>query len=303
LSEQLQLRRGTAAQIASAAAPTQGEPWVDTTNNRIVIGDGTTVGGWAAAKLAEVLTNNRIAVGDANYTVQTTDRMVAYTTLTASRVVTLPAASAYPVGTPLRIVDESGSCSPSVTITIQAAGSDLIDGVPTDILSSQYAFTVLESNGAAKWTIVGQPAGTGAGVLAVASGGSGVSPKALHYTLAALGVNCNTVADTLIAVTLPAGLTRYRVARITVLNCSIPLSAAQAGVYTSAAAGGAVIAAPQTLAALTSNAPNAAGNAFDLTLNLPPATFFTSANLYFRVTTPQGAAATVDCIVDIGPYD
>ena len=58
MSEQLQLRRGSAAQVASAA-PAQGEPWFDTTNNRICMGDGTTNGGWPAAKLAEVVTNAR----------------------------------------------------------------------------------------------------------------------------------------------------------------------------------------------------------------------------------------------------
>ena len=74
MSEQLQLRRGTAAQV-TANTPAQGEPWVDTTNNRICIGDGSTAGGWPAAKLAEVTTNTRAAVSDAAYTALTTDRM------------------------------------------------------------------------------------------------------------------------------------------------------------------------------------------------------------------------------------
>ncbi len=52
MSEQLQLRRGTAAQLA-AFTPQAGETVVDTTNNRLVVGDGATVGGWPAAKLSE----------------------------------------------------------------------------------------------------------------------------------------------------------------------------------------------------------------------------------------------------------
>ncbi len=52
MSEQLQLRRGTAAQLA-AFTPQAGELVVDTTNNRLVVGDGSTVGGFPAAKLAE----------------------------------------------------------------------------------------------------------------------------------------------------------------------------------------------------------------------------------------------------------
>ncbi|MDR3407930.1 MAG: hypothetical protein P4L68_05480 [Methylovirgula sp.] len=54
MSEQLQLRRGTAAQVA-AFTGAQGEVVVDTTNNRLVIQDGTTAGGFAAAKLAEIV--------------------------------------------------------------------------------------------------------------------------------------------------------------------------------------------------------------------------------------------------------
>jgi len=66
LSEQLQLRRDTAANVAGFT-PAQGECVVDTTNNRICIGDGSTAGGWPAAKLAEVpqigATTNTLATG------------------------------------------------------------------------------------------------------------------------------------------------------------------------------------------------------------------------------------------------
>ncbi|MBV8472024.1 MAG: hypothetical protein JO234_01295, partial [Hyphomicrobiales bacterium] len=45
MSEQLQLRRGTASQIA-AFIGAQGEVVIDTTNNRAVVSDGSTAGGW-----------------------------------------------------------------------------------------------------------------------------------------------------------------------------------------------------------------------------------------------------------------
>src|SRR5580658_1789788 len=92
---QVQLRRGTGAQVA-AFTGAQGEVVVDTTNNRAIVNDGATVGGWPAAKLAEVITNTRTAVSDAAYSALATDRSIAYTALTAARVVTLPASSAYP---------------------------------------------------------------------------------------------------------------------------------------------------------------------------------------------------------------
>ena len=49
---QLQLRRDTAANLA-AATPAAGEPGVDTTRNRLVVGDGSTLGGWPHAKLKD----------------------------------------------------------------------------------------------------------------------------------------------------------------------------------------------------------------------------------------------------------
>ena len=81
---------------------------VDTTNNRVVVQDGSTAGGWPAAKLSEVLTNTRTQVSDANYTALTTDRTIAYMAITAARTVSLPAAARFPTGSRLLVVDESG---------------------------------------------------------------------------------------------------------------------------------------------------------------------------------------------------
>ena len=55
MSTQVQLRRDTAANVA-AFTGAQGEVIVDTTNNRLVAQDGATPGGFAAAKLSEVVT-------------------------------------------------------------------------------------------------------------------------------------------------------------------------------------------------------------------------------------------------------
>lgn len=53
---QIQFRRGSAAQMTTfTGAP--GEVVVDTTNNRLVVHDGATAGGFAAAKLSEALSN------------------------------------------------------------------------------------------------------------------------------------------------------------------------------------------------------------------------------------------------------
>jgi Major tropism determinant N-terminal domain len=155
LSEQLQLRRGTATQV-QAFTGAAGECVIDTTNNRLVINDGVTVGGIALAKLSEVITNTRTAVSDAAYTVLAVDRMVAYTALTAARVVTLPASSAYPIGTVLLIVDETGNCSVTKTLTMTVAGSDTIDGGASAVVNQAYGFIGLETNGSGHWTVIDQ---------------------------------------------------------------------------------------------------------------------------------------------------
>jgi hypothetical protein len=124
------------------------------------------------------------------------------------------------------------------------------------------------------------------------------------YAVIAKAVSANLVADTPLAIPLPPSMTRYRVTRVSVLGGSgVPLTAAQAAVYNAASGGGVAVCSPQALSGLTSSSPGTAGNALDLTLALAAATFFTAATLFFRITTAQGAAATVDVILHIQPYD
>ena len=153
MSVQVKHRRDTAANIA-AFTPAQGEIVVDTTNNRMIVGDGATAGGFAAAKLSEVAISARRAVADASTTITSTDRLIAYVSLTASRTVSLPAASAYPATALLRIVDESGNCSSSNTITIDSSGSDTINGASSFVMNGPYTSVLLECDGVSKWTLL-----------------------------------------------------------------------------------------------------------------------------------------------------
>jgi hypothetical protein len=301
MSQQLQLRRGTGTQITGFTGA-QGEVVVDTSNNRMVVNDGLTVGGFPAAKLSEVITNARFSVGDVDYTVSTLDRLVAYTSITAARNVTLPQASTYPGGTTLTVVDESGSCSATNTITLTAHSGDLINGAATTVISSPHGYVGIEASGTG-WTIVDSPIGGLAGIQPVANGGTGVAPSAVPYLLKATGINANSVADTLISVPLPSGFTKYRVNAVTAFNPLIPLGTAHAAVYTAAGAGGATVCSPQSLSSLSTSSANTNGNAVDLNLAAAVATFFTAGSLYFRITTAQGTAATVDAAIEIKPYE
>ena len=146
MSEQLQLRRGTTSQVA-AFTPQQGEVVVDTTLNKLHIGDGATAGGWAGAMA------QRTAVANAAYSALVTDRIVAYTSLSAAQTVTLPAAASFPVGERLLIIDETGACSTTNTITVSRAGSDTINGQTSLAINVPYGFLALELNGVGAWAV------------------------------------------------------------------------------------------------------------------------------------------------------
>ncbi|RBP03794.1 hypothetical protein DFR50_14242 [Roseiarcus fermentans] len=147
MSEQLQLRRGTAASVATFT-PAQGELAVDTTYYKLYVGDGATAGGWSVAMA------QRRALAASGTTILGTDRIIAHTTLSGAVTDTLPAASAFPVGERLLVIDESGSCSTTNTITVQRAGSDTIGGGVTSIaVNVPYGFLALESNGSNAWTV------------------------------------------------------------------------------------------------------------------------------------------------------
>jgi hypothetical protein len=190
LSEQLQLRRGTASQVA-AFTGAQGEAVMDTTNNRVVINDGALAGGYPTAKLSEVITNTRTAVSDAAYTALATDRMVAYTALTAARVITLPASSAYPTGTRLLIVDETGNCSVTKTLTLNAAGSDTIDGAASAVVNQAYGFIGIESSGAGAWTIVDIGFISALATIAASAHGASIQAQVLETSVTLSGASTN----------------------------------------------------------------------------------------------------------------
>lgn len=99
----------------------------------------------------------RTAFSDVNQTATASDRVLAQTgTLTAARVVTLPAANSVPGGTMLQVVDESGSASGTNTISWARAGSDTINGGTGNVVAvnAAYGNGKVMSDGTSKWTVV-----------------------------------------------------------------------------------------------------------------------------------------------------
>ena len=96
----------------------------------------------------------RYAVADANYVISTTANcIVPYTSITAPRILTLPAATT--AGQIIWIVDSSGAVTATNTVTVTRAGTDTIEGGPTTwVINSAYMSVCLESNGSGKWAVL-----------------------------------------------------------------------------------------------------------------------------------------------------
>ena len=151
MSEQLRLRGDTAANVAAYTGPSR-ETVVDTTNNRLVVQDGLTQGGWAAAKLAETSRVGRTAVSG-SYSALAMDRLIAVTTIVSPIYITLPAAATFQPGARLIVIDESGAASFSKPITLVPAGSDVVAGLYPNAITAPYGYLELESSPNGQWTM------------------------------------------------------------------------------------------------------------------------------------------------------
>jgi hypothetical protein len=126
--------------------------------------------------------------------------------------------------------------------------------------------------------------------LLPASGGIGVASPAA-YIGASGTFDMNVTTDQAVTIALPSGYTRYRFLSLTFYEPSISLTTAVGGMYTSASkAGVQVIPAAQAYSSLTTTGPDAAASMLTLAMNT---IFFSDTSLFFSLSTPQGAAATV----------
>lgn len=143
---------------------------------------------WAAAA-----TTSRVAVADQAYTATASDRYISYTGLTTSRIVTLPAASAFPTATRLTIADETGNCSAAKAIVVARAGSDTIDGAVSVPIFNAYGSAVLVSDGSSKWTVVEGTAAAKSVTLAASGVQAPLTGSTAETVLAAVKVPANAL--------------------------------------------------------------------------------------------------------------
>jgi hypothetical protein len=115
--------------------------------------------------------------GDSNYTILSTDRVVATNAaFTAARTWTLPAASALNAGQTVTIVDAQGTLTATNTLTVTRAGTDTINGGTSYVIAVAFNYVTLISDGSSKWTVAACTAGcTFTGTTSFPSAGSGIA--------------------------------------------------------------------------------------------------------------------------------
>jgi hypothetical protein len=102
------------------------------------------MGGWNLPQIT------RTAINDAGYSALPSDYLIAYTSLTAARTVTLPAATGMNNHI-LIIKDESGAAGTyNISVNVTAGGS--IDGAASKVLSTNYGVIEVYSNGSQWFT-------------------------------------------------------------------------------------------------------------------------------------------------------
>lgn len=156
MSVQVQHRRDTATNIATFT-PAQGEIIVDTTNSRMIVGDGATVGGIPAAKLSEV--GGAVGANGSALSLMLSEILVSG--LSGS---TVTASSAIPAGAVVV------ACAARVTTTITGATSFSVGytGTPSAFGSGLGTSAGTTSEGA----ITPAPFPTATNVILTAAGGS-----------------------------------------------------------------------------------------------------------------------------------
>jgi hypothetical protein len=114
-------------------------PWCSDLTKVLVLEKGQLQG-------LQTLAMSRTTVADAPYTVLTTDAVVAYTSLTAGRAVTLPAASSVATGQKVVVKDEAGTAGAN-NLTVSVSGGGTIDGAASKVINSNYGVLRFYSNG------------------------------------------------------------------------------------------------------------------------------------------------------------
>ncbi len=116
-----------------------------------------------------------VQVNDVNYAASVNDRIIIYSGLSATRTVTLPAASAFPTGALLTVLSQTNTLNGIVQISIVPSVGDTINGLYIKSIFDSFGLASFKSDGVSNWIIENQ---SGFSVLHV-NGVSGINPYSI----------------------------------------------------------------------------------------------------------------------------
>lgn len=126
------------------------------TVSRLAIGTAGQVLGVSGGAPAWITLEARRAIADVAATVTSADCVIAYTSLTAPRSVTLPHANTFRAGQRLVIVDDSGSASQTIALSVVPNTTNTIAGSNTTqvVVNVPRGRCVLVSDGVGAWSVL-----------------------------------------------------------------------------------------------------------------------------------------------------
>jgi hypothetical protein len=144
---------------------------------------------------------------------------------------------------------------------------------------------------------------TGSATIAQLGSSTIGSPSGIQFMLS--GVNFNAAnSDNAIALSLPAGCTRFTIGNASISGASGTLTTATCSMWTGAGGTGTNVVASGTAITVSTGSENTANNRQALTLTTGTVTSFAIASvptIYFRVQNAQGSAATANVQFAISP--
>lgn len=213
--------------------------------------------------------------------------------------------SAQTAGTGTADIVAVGQTNVALRLTAAGSGELVLNGASTGAILAQRSVVWAGSSSGQHTVSALAAAGSGTSTWPTTTGtiiNTGYYPP---IRFVATAVNLNSVADTTFTINLPSGPARFRVSAISVINTgtTASLTTAVIGVYSTTGGGGTAYVTGAALSACTSNSSPSAGQFCSPSIGTMSTRIFSSGTqLFFRVETPQGAAATGDVILNVDPY-
>jgi len=145
-------------------------------------------------------------------------------------------------------------------------------------------------------TVLGNATGSSASPTALPAATIQAMALSNQIFLPSVSVDFNSAdTDFALPVTLPTGYTKYLVNGFRIFNASGTLTTSRFGIFDATGGGGNVLVAAGSAPTITTTTDGATNNAMgfaSLTANTASRALTGYPNIYFRVSTPQGSAAT-----------